>query len=114
MTTEQPQKIWSSIDIAKIGAGGLAAVSAAVAASSLGVAGTLVGAAVASIVGSLGTELYANSLRRGYGHLRRAKPGLVSVPRTGDAVPVAATRAATPTTTTTTTGTAVGRVSATA
>ena len=88
-TTERPQKIWSTIDVAKIGAGALAAVSAAVAASSLGVAGTLGGAAVASVIGSLGTELYANSLKRGYGRLRKAKPGLVQVPRTGDAVPVA-------------------------
>jgi len=96
MTTETPQKIWTGIDIAKICAGGLAAVSAAVAASSLGVAGTLVGAAVASVIGSLGTEVYANSLRQGYGRLRKAKPGLVRVPRTGDAVPVSpapATRA---------------------
>jgi hypothetical protein len=88
MTTEQPQKIWSGIDIVKIGAGGLAAVSAAVAASSLGVAGTLAGAAIASVVGTVGTELYANSLKRGYGRLRRAKPDLVDVPRTGDAVPI--------------------------
>jgi hypothetical protein len=88
MTTEQPEKIWSTVDIVKVVGGGLAAVSAAVAASTLGVAGTLSGAAIASVIGALGTELYTNSFKRGYGRLRKAKPGLVRVLRTDDAVPM--------------------------
>jgi hypothetical protein len=79
VSTEQLPKVWS-MDVVKISAGSLAAVSAAVAASTLGVAGTLGGAALASIVGSVGTELYANSLQRGYRRLRKAEPGTVDVP----------------------------------
>ncbi len=74
---DPPKKIWSTIDVVKICAGSLAAVSAAVAASTFGVAGTLTGAALASVVGSIGTELYAHSLSRGYRRLRRGQPGAV-------------------------------------
>jgi hypothetical protein len=70
MTTETTERFGSGLDIAKIIAGTLAAVSAAVCASVLGVAGTLIGAAVASLVGTIGQELYAQSLRRGYRKLR--------------------------------------------
>jgi hypothetical protein len=75
MTTDQPERIWSGIDGAKVIAGTLAAVSAAVCASFLGVAGTLVGAAVASLVGTVGQEIYAQSLKRGYQKLRPTKIG---------------------------------------
>jgi hypothetical protein len=70
MTTQSTERFGSGIDIAKVIAGTLAAVSAAVCASVLGVAGTLIGAAVASLVGTVGQELYAQSLRRGYRKLR--------------------------------------------
>jgi hypothetical protein len=73
MTTDQPERIWSGIDGAKVIAGTLAAVSAAVCASFLGVTGTLVGAAVASLVGTVGQEIYAQSLKRGYRRLRPTK-----------------------------------------
>jgi hypothetical protein len=92
MTTETTERIWGGLDAAKVIAGTLAAVSAAVLASMLGVAGTLVGAAVASLVGTVGQELYAQSLKRGYRKLRdptgrrsgvsSAPPGAVP---TGDA-----------------------------
>ncbi len=78
MGTEPPARIWSTVDLVKIGAGSLAAVSAAVAASTLGVAGTLAGAALASVVGSVGTELYANSLDRARNRLSRTRAGLVA------------------------------------
>jgi hypothetical protein len=58
MTEHAPDRVWSGIDIPKTIAGVLAAVSAAVVGSFLGVAGTLVGAAVASLIGSVGTEIY--------------------------------------------------------
>ena len=45
-------------------AGALAAVSAAVVASLFGVAGTVIGAAVASVVSTVGAALYGESLRR--------------------------------------------------
>jgi hypothetical protein len=73
MSTDQPERIWSGIDGAKVIAGTLAAVSAAVCASFLGVAGTLVGAAVASLVGTVGQEIYTRSLKRGYERLRPRK-----------------------------------------
>jgi hypothetical protein len=65
MTENAPDRLWSGIDVSKTIAGALAAVCAAVIGSFLGVAGTLVGAAVASIIGSIGTELWAKSLKHG-------------------------------------------------
>lgn len=65
MTERAPDRLWSGIDIPKTIAGTLAAVSAAVVGSFLGVAGTLIGAAVASLIGSVGTELYARFINRG-------------------------------------------------
>jgi hypothetical protein len=65
MTEHPPERIWSDIDIPKTVAGVLAALSAAVIGSFLGVAGTLVGAAIASVVGSVGTELYNRFIHRG-------------------------------------------------
>lgn len=65
MTEHAPDRLWSGIDIPKTIAGTLAAVSAAVVGSFLGVAGTLIGAAVASLIGSVGTELYARFINRG-------------------------------------------------
>ncbi len=53
-------------------AGALAAVSAAVVASLFGVAGTVIGAAVASVVSTVGAALYSESLRRTNAQLRRA------------------------------------------
>jgi hypothetical protein len=65
MTEQAPDRIWSGIDIPKTIAGVLAAISAAVIGSFLGVAGTLAGAAVASVIGSVGTEIYHRSIDRG-------------------------------------------------
>jgi hypothetical protein len=65
MAEHAPDRMWSGIDIPKTIAGVLAAVSAAVIGSFLGVAGTLVGAAVASLIGSVGTEIYHRSIDRG-------------------------------------------------
>ena len=65
MTEHAPGRIRSGIDIPKTIAGVLAAVSAAVIGSFLGVAGTLVGAAVASLISSVGTELYHRWIHHG-------------------------------------------------
>jgi hypothetical protein len=73
-----PERIWSGIDIFKVTAGTLAAVAAAVIGSFLGVAGTLIGAAVASVIGSIGTEVFAKSLNQGYARLRGVRPGEVA------------------------------------
>lgn len=65
MPEEQPaQKQRLEIDWLKTVAGALAAVSSAVILSSLGAAGTLIGAAVGSVVVSLTSSLYSTGLRR--------------------------------------------------
>jgi hypothetical protein len=90
MTERTPDRIWSGIDIPKTIAGALAAVCAAVVGSYLGVAGTLIGAAVASIVGSLGTEIYARSLNKGREKLQTLAPAFVKAPAAVGTPPVAA------------------------
>lgn len=90
MTEHAPDKVWSGIDIPKTIAGALAAVCAAVVGSYLGVAGTLIGAAVASIVGSLGTEVYARSLNKGREKLQTLAPAFVKAPAAVGTPPVAA------------------------
>jgi hypothetical protein len=55
----------AGIDIPKTIASVLATVTAAVVGSFAGVAGTLIGAALASLIGSIGTELYQRSIRKG-------------------------------------------------
>jgi len=57
---------------AQVTASVLATLSAAVAASFLGVAGTLVGAAVGSVVSTMGTEIYKHYLQRSEERLRSA------------------------------------------
>ena len=86
MTERAPERIWSSIDLTKTIAGTLAAVSAAVVGSFLGVAGTLVGAAVASIVGSVGTELYHRWIDRSS---KKIKSTFVTAPAAVGTPPVA-------------------------
>jgi hypothetical protein len=78
MSTQTTERIWSEVDLAKVTAGTLAALSAAVCASVLGVAGTLIGAAVASVVGTIGQELYTHSLRHGYRRLQQTRAMRVS------------------------------------
>ncbi|HET6483421.1 MAG TPA: hypothetical protein VFG35_25760 [Actinoplanes sp.] len=93
MAEHAPDRVWSGIDIPKTIAGTLAAVSAAVIGSYLGVAGTLIGAAVASVIGSVGTELYARFIKRGSSKIKStfvAEPAAVGTP------PVAAAAATVP------------------
>ena len=66
MSEHAPDRVLSGIDVPKTIAGVLAAVSAAVLGSFLGVAGTLAGAALASIVGSVGTEIYRKFIDRSH------------------------------------------------
>jgi hypothetical protein len=80
MSEQAPGKILSGINIPKTIAGALAAVCAAVIGSFLGVAGTLIGAAVASVIGSVGTEIYERSLHRGAKKLQTIAPTFIKVP----------------------------------
>ncbi|MEU4327762.1 hypothetical protein [Nonomuraea dietziae] len=61
MSGEQPR---FELSVPQIAGGALAAVTAAVAASYLGVAGTFVGAAVASIASTIGGAVYTHYLKR--------------------------------------------------
>jgi hypothetical protein len=80
MTEHAPDRIWSGIEISKVAAGTLAAVSAAVIGSFLGVAGTLIGAAVASVIGTVGTEVYQRSINKGAKKLQTLAPTFVKAP----------------------------------
>lgn len=91
MTTEAPDRLWSGIDLTRILGGALAAVCAAVAGSFLGVAGTLVGAAVASVIGSVGTEIYSRSINRGTKKLQSTlAPAFIKAPAAVGTPPVEA------------------------
>jgi len=80
MSEHAPDRIFSGINFPKVIAGTLAAVSAAVVGSFLGVAGTLIGAAVASLIGSVGTEIYERSLHRGAKKLQTLAPSFIKAP----------------------------------
>ncbi|MFI5839190.1 hypothetical protein ACIA8K_05660 [Catenuloplanes sp. NPDC051500] len=78
-------RVWSKIDLVKLSAGTLAAISSAVCASWLGVTGTIVGAALASVVATVGQEIYAHSLKRAHKRLQgvRLEQALTAVGATG-------------------------------
>jgi hypothetical protein len=90
MTEQAPDRIWSGINIPKTVGGALAAVCAAVVGSYLGVAGTLIGAAVASIIGTVGTEVYERSFRKGGQKLQTLAPAFIKAPAAVGTPPVAA------------------------
>ena len=77
-TREKKEGQLSALQVA---AGALAAVSAAVIASFFGVAGTVIGAAVASVVSTVGATVYTESMRRTHAGLRRAGSLLVRSPQ---------------------------------
>ncbi|GLW32757.1 hypothetical protein [Actinoplanes regularis] len=94
----QPRAL-AGIDIPKTIAGTLAAVSAAVLGSFLGVAGTIAGAALASLVSSVGTEIYHRYLDRGTRRLQAAfvtAPAAVGTPEVAAADPEEAPPSGTP------------------
>jgi hypothetical protein len=86
-STEKPKG--AGLSPVQIAAGALAAVSSAVLLSFFGVAGTLTGAALASVISTVGASLYSTSLNKTNERLRRA---LTTRPA---AEPVAAAEAAT-------------------
>jgi hypothetical protein len=63
-TTVTEEKPAGGLSLIQVCGGALAAVTAAVAASFLGVAGTLVGAGVGSVISTIAAALYSNSLNR--------------------------------------------------
>jgi hypothetical protein len=67
-----PQRL--DLGVAQVTASALAAVTSAVAASTLGVAGTIVGAGLGAVVATVGSAVYAHSLRRAGARLRELRP----------------------------------------
>jgi hypothetical protein len=66
--SEKPRIEWL-----KVAAGALAAVSSAVLLSTLGAAGTIIGAALGSVIASVGSNLYARGLERSRAQLAEAQ-----------------------------------------
>jgi len=71
--TTEPEPLFG-LGLVQILASTLAAVSAALAASFLGVAGTIIGAALGSLVATIGSAIYAHSLRTAGSRLQRLRP----------------------------------------
>ena len=71
LTEEKPQG--AQLSATQVAAGALAAVSSAVVASFFGLAGTLIGAALASVISTVSAALYSNSLQKTNERLRRAR-----------------------------------------
>ncbi len=84
-----PQRRPLGLSLTQIAGGALAAVTAAVAASFLGVAGTLTGAALGSVVSSIGAAVYSTSLSRAARASRVlvVRPGGLAAPDPADVPP---------------------------
>src|SRR4051794_22213973 len=70
--TQSPGRNDGGLSPVQVTAAALASVSAAVIASLFGVAGTMIGAALASVVSTVGAAIYSDSLRRTHAGIRRA------------------------------------------
>jgi hypothetical protein len=75
---DQPSR--TQLSAVQISAGALAAVSSAVVASLFGVAGTLVGAALASVISTICATLYSESLKKTNERLRAVRQNLGTRP----------------------------------
>ncbi|MDQ1288901.1 MAG: hypothetical protein QG622_2467 [Actinomycetota bacterium] len=75
------------LSVPKITGGALASVTAAVAASYLGVGGTLTGAALGSVLSSVAATFYATSLQSAGSKIRTPRSGVPSVQRSSLTVP---------------------------
>jgi hypothetical protein len=89
--TEQSDKKRIDLKTTQVAAGSMASVTSAVAASSLGVGGTLVGAGVGSVVGTVAGAVYEHYIDRTHQHVRSAIPR-----RTADGVEPTTVEAAAP------------------
>src|SRR3954447_7245824 len=74
-SSEAPKR--TQLSPVQVTAGALAAVSSAVAASFFGVAGTLIGAALASVISTVTAALYSSSLKKTNEGLRRVRGQLI-------------------------------------
>ena len=87
--TDKDQPKGLQLSATQVAAGALASVSSAVVASFFGLAGTLIGAALASVISTVSAALYSSSLRKTNEKLRTARSQL-----TGRQSPVVETTAA--------------------
>jgi hypothetical protein len=87
--TDKDQPKGLQLSATQVAAGALASVSSAVVASFFGLAGTLIGAALASVISTVSAALYSSSLRKTNEKLRTARSQL-----TGRQAPVVETTAA--------------------
>lgn len=87
--TDKDQPKGLQLSATQVAAGALASVSSAVVASFFGLAGTLIGAALASVISTVSAALYSSSLRKTNERLRIARSQL-----TGRQSPVAETKVA--------------------
>ena len=87
--TDRDQAKGLQLSATQVAAGALASVSSAVVASFFGLAGTLIGAALASVISTVSAALYSSSLRKTNEKLRIARSQLTGrqspVADTGDA-----------------------------
>jgi hypothetical protein len=90
---EKPQGV--QLSATQVAAGALAAVSSAVVASFFGLAGTLIGAALASVISTVSAALYSNSLQKTNEKLRRARGQLPGRQAAAEATEVASAAPAT-------------------
>ncbi|MDP9373691.1 MAG: hypothetical protein M3Q65_14810 [Chloroflexota bacterium] len=74
MMSQQEQKA-IQLSVVQVVAGALASVSAAVVASTFGLAGTLLGAAITSVIATVGSALYTHSLERARARIPRPRDG---------------------------------------
>jgi hypothetical protein len=93
---EKPQG--AQLSATQVAAGALAAVSSAVVASFFGLAGTLIGAALASVISTVSAALYSNSLQKTNDKLRRARGQLIGRPSAVEETKVAPAAPAAPAT----------------
>jgi hypothetical protein len=79
VTTTEPadEKPQLELGFAQVAASGLAAISASLAASFLGVAGTIIGAAVGAVIATIGSAVYAHSLKTASARLSHLRPVVV-------------------------------------
>ena len=76
--TEQFEKKRIDLKTSQVAAGSLASVTSAVAASQLGVTGTLVGAGVGSVVGTVAGAVYQHYLDQTHQHVRTVVPRIAT------------------------------------
>ena len=93
---EKPQG--AQLSATQVAAGALAAVSSAVVASFFGLAGTLIGAALASVISTVSAALYSNSLQKTNEKLRRARGQVTGRLSAADETTVASAAPAAPAT----------------